>query len=172
MKWFVKPTKEDLSLISLAPLFILNQKLAKAKIEFHLGSPSRTFCASSSFPNINVLRGLSSWSIGPICTWPSLPQDWKLACPTCGFLKPSALPCRALLPVHQMSILFMSWLLYRSLWQGNDDVILDCLSWAKIAPLTTGRSESIFSTLGPSPTLLDIRIVVYIIKFCQPAPKI
>ena len=172
MKLFVKWTKENLSLISPAPLSTLNQMLVKAKIEFYLGTPSQNFRDLSSFPNIMVLRDLSSWRIGSIWTWPSLPQDWKLVRPTCGFLKPSALSCRVLQPVHPMSSLFKSWPLHLSLWQENNSEILDCLSWATIPPPTTGGSESTFSTLGCSPIPFAIRIVVYIIKFCQPALKI
>jgi len=102
--------------------------LVKAKIEFHLLSPSRNAHAGVSPPLINALRGAGSGRISSICTLPGLQQDSKLASPPRGFLEAddSAVQCKALQPVHLMSNLPKSWPVHLALWLTKDKGTRDC----------------------------------------------
>ena len=93
--------------------------LVKAKIEFHLRSPSLNDLASGLSPFINVLRGSGSGRIGSICTWPCIQQDWKLASPPRGLLEAGDSPvqCSALQLVHLISILPRLLPLHLPFWQ-------------------------------------------------------
>ena len=123
-----------------------------------------TICTSWSFSHIKVLEISGTWHIGLICTWPCLPQDWKLVSLSSGFLQNSTLEWRALHSVYLMLVLLSHGL---SIYLSGMGMTIEFQIALVVAqfPLRLLVDRSQHPTLlAPYPHLLQPFLAIYIIN--------
>ena len=94
-------------------------------------------------------------------------QEWKLASPPRGLLETddSLNQCRALQPVHLISILPRSWPVHFARWSRKDKGTRNRLP-SQTGSGANGTCSKLIAGAASTP-FLAIRTAVYIIIFCQ-----